>query len=597
MLVMVAGHLVFMLLLPDVYGDVSWADRFRAVSAGKRMDSSMAGYLTIFPGLLSIVSVWMLPRVTDRITRIYCAVIALLMAAAMTLDTLLYSYWGMKLDMTPFFYFASSPRLALASAPGWQIGVGIAGWLAAAAVIYLIFSAVIKLWPLSDPMRIRRRGLTAAVLAVLTALLLIPVRGGFTVSTTNLSSAYFSSDTRLNHAAVNPLFSLLYSATHSSGFADRMRFMDDAEAASLAAPAMAPDSYISTAADSLLSVDRPDIVLIILESFSSNLLPVQGGEAIAVKLDSIARSGLLMSEIYASSFRTDRAIPAILSGLPAPPTEPVMKHTAIAERLPGLPASLRDAGYRTAYYYGGDINFTNQLAYLRSAGIDTIVSDVDFPISQRVSKWGVADGPLLDRVLADEAARDDRSPRFTAIQTSSSHEPFDVAPFSRHDNPAANAFAYADSCVGAFVDSLAASPRWGRTLVVMVPDHYGCYPTGLDERSRHHIPLILTGGALATKGIIDTPGAQSDIAATLLSALGLDSGAFPFSRDILADPAPALSLFSEPDFAAAITADGTMSRLSLAADSAPTDSSSRLIEAYLQHLYSYLSSLSSAPAK
>ncbi len=597
-LVMVAGHLLFMACLPGIYGDIDLATRLDVVVAGLRMDCSIAGYLSILPALILIFSLWLIPRATDRLLKIYYIAASALTGALLTLDTILYSYWGIKLDTTPFFYFSSSPTLALASASVAEIAGGLGIWIAASAVIYLLFAGAMRLTPLSDPVRIHNRRSSLIVLVLLAAALFIPIRGGFTVATTNLSSAYFSTEARLNHAAVNPIFSLMYSATHASGFDKDMRFMDPAEAARIAAPLKAPAAYQSTAADSLLTVDRPDIVLVILESFSSHLLPVQGGENIAPRLDSIARSSLLMTEVYASSFRTDRAIPAILSGLPAAPDEPVMKHTAIAERLPGLPAALARAGYRSTYYYGGDINFTNQRAYLRSAGIDSIVSDTDFPISQRISKWGVNDGFLFDRVVADERARTDEpaSPRLTVVQTSSSHEPFDVGPFVRHSDPAANAFAYTDSCVGAFVDSLAASPRWERTLVILMPDHYGCYPSVPDERARHHIPLIMTGGALATRGTIATPAAQSDLAATLLAALGLPADEFPFSRDILATPAPRLAVFSEPDFAAGIEADGSMIRLPLTG-SVPTDSSSRPLQAYLQELYTYLSSLSSQTAK
>lgn len=596
MLVMMAAHVVFMACLPGIYGGYDAGQWLDAVRAGQSMDRSVASYLTVIPALLTIASVWLLPRVTDRAMTVYYAVAAIVTAAAMTADTLLYSYWGMKLDTTPLFYLLSSPGLAMASAPWWQVLLGLAAWGGASALLFLLFRAVIRLTPLSSPTRIRRPGLVAATFLLLTAALFIPIRGGLTVSTTNLSSAYFSSDPRLNHAAVNPLFSFLYSATHNSGFDHTMRFMDPAEAERLAAPALAPERYESTGSDTLLTVERPDIVLVILESFSSSLLPVQGGENIAPRLDSIARSGLIFTQAYASGFRTDRAIPALLSGLPAPPTSPVMKHTAIAERLPGLPAALRRAGYHTIYYYGGDINFTNQRAYLRSAGIDSIVSDTDFPLALRASKWGVADGPLLARLLADEGARDDSAPHFTVVQTSSSHEPFDVGAFSRHDNRAANAFAYADSCVGAFVDSLALSPRWGRTLVVLVADHYGCYPTGLDERSRHHIPLVMTGGALGRRGTVDSPVGQNDLAATLLGALGLPAGDFPFSRDMLATPAPATVLFSEPDFAAALAPDGTMSRLPLTSGNTLPDTAPRPLGAYLQQLYTYLSSLNNPPS-
>ncbi|MDE6545895.1 MAG: hypothetical protein K2L63_07330, partial [Paramuribaculum sp.] len=57
---------------------------------------------------------------------------------------------------------------------------------------------------------------------------------------------------------------------------------------------------------------------------------------------------------------------------------------------------------------------------------------------------------------------------------------------------------------------------------------------------------------------------------------------------------PALSIFSEPDFAVGVGADGTMTRLDLTGDTAaPADSASRRLAATLQTLYIYLSNLAS----
>ena len=71
--------------------------------------------------------------------------------------------------------------------------------------------------------------------------------------------------------------------------------------------------------------------MIIAESFSAHLMPSLGGEPIAVRLDSIAQSGMLFTNFYASSFRTDRGIPAILSGFPAQPNTSLMKYVEKAE--------------------------------------------------------------------------------------------------------------------------------------------------------------------------------------------------------------------------------------------------------------------------
>ena len=61
------------------------------------------------------------------------------------------------------------------------------------------------------------------------------------------------------------------------------------------------------------------------------------------------------------------------------------------------------------------------LAYLRAGGFSTVVSDKDFPMSMRASKWGAPDHAVFERALND-ARTAGAAPRFSVVQTSSSHE-------------------------------------------------------------------------------------------------------------------------------------------------------------------------------
>lgn len=352
----------------------------------------------------------------------------LIAVSAIGADAVLYSFWNFKLDTTPIFYFLSSPSAALASVSPWFVAGAVAVVLAVAAVIDYVLTLLWHRPELSSPTTGKAKARDFGLMLLLTAALFIPIRGGFTVATMNPSAAYFSKEARLNHIAVNPLFSLLYSATHSSDFSDSFAYFTPGEAEAILGRHSAGDTCAT--ATPLLKTARPDIYIIILESFSAHLLPSLGGEPVALRLDSIARQGVLFSNFYASSFRTDRAIPAIVSGFPAQPTTSVMKFVDKTEHLPSLARVLADsAGYRTEYYYGGDINFVNQRAFLLSGGYDKVLCDKDFPLSQRLSKWGAHDDVLLRRTWADIAADSSRGPAFRVIQTSSSHEPFEV-PYS-----------------------------------------------------------------------------------------------------------------------------------------------------------------------
>lgn len=574
-LIFVLQKPLFMWYYQSLYTDVSFLDRLNAIWHGLPLDLSLAGYLTAIPGFLFIASVWTLSKTLHRIWCGYYLFISILLALIFSVDLGLYEYWGFRLDATPLFYFFSSPKDAVASVSAWAV-IGAFLFMAVyAAILYGIFYAVLLRKKSLLSMKLPFRRLTdSGVLLLATGLLFIPIRGGFTVSTMNVGKVYFSSNQRLNHAAINPAFSLMESLAKQKDFGAQYRFMEAAKAdrifKSLVDPAVLADrkaDSLQLAVDSihnLFTTRRPDVYFVVLESFSSKLMTSLGGEPdIAVHLDSLSQEGILFTNFYANSFRTDRGLVAILSGYPAQPTTSIMKYPRKTQSLPAIAGSLKKAGYDTKYYYGGDADFTNMRSYLISSGFDKIVSDQNFPVTERLSKWGVHDHLLFQRVLKDlkdEAvqyhASEKRQPNFRVLQTSSSHEPFEV-PYHRLANERLNAFAYTDSCVGDFVKQFRKLPQWKNTVIVFVPDHLGAYPEHINNLTveRYQIPLLMAGGAVRKPVHIDVYGSQHDIAATLLAQLALPHGEFTFSKDMLNPESPHFAFFSVPDAFGFVTPD------------------------------------------
>ncbi|MBD5202691.1 MAG: LTA synthase family protein [Bacteroidales bacterium] len=594
--VMLIQKPLFLLFYP---GSAGMGDLADIVAHGFSMDLATAAYLMIIPGMILIASQWLKSRTTSRCLSVYNGIASALIALITVVDLVLYGYWGFRLDMTPVFYFTTSPAAAMASASTWQLILGPVAVAAVAVAIYqlLRFTAgLIKVEPGGSWKR------TAAAV-IMTALLFIPIRGGFTVSTMNLSRAYYSQNQHFNHAAINPAFSLLYSATHQGKWSKQYSYMSTEEAA---AAISRLDSITATpSSDSIpacmLTTARPDVVMIILESFSSHLMPSLGGEPIAVKLDSIASTGWVWDNFYANSFRTDRALTAIMSGFPGVPSASLMKNVEKIEHTPSWPRQMKRNGWTSAYFYGGDTNFTNMHAYLVSQGFESIVCDRSFDAADRKSKWGAHDDKVFTRAITDILSRHDDNPHLDIIQTSSSHEPFEV-PYSNPrftGSDRLNAFAYTDSCAAEFVNALRRSPRWDSTLVVIIPDHYGVYPQDIENPvMRHTIPMIFTGGALAdAPRRISRIGSQADIAATLLGALGISHEEFPFSRDMLAAGAPQYAFFSEPSIAGLVTPSGSYvyncDADAVILDSCGTDSAevAQATRAILQNLYQYMQNL------
>lgn len=598
---------LFMLYHLSLFKEARWQDWFLVPYHGLPLDFSLAGYLTIIPGLLLICTIWSRKRLWRRLAKTYFAVIAIVLSAVFVIDLGLYRYWGFRLDTTPLFYFCSSPGDALASAGAWELIGGIVAFMVLAALLYALFHLLLRDDVLEKKLLPLNRPFFTLLFVLLWAALFIPIRGGFTVSTMNVGKVYFSENMRLNHAATNPLFSLLVSLLQQENFKRQYRFMKDDEAGKLVAQmydqGVVHQSY-QPPRQWILTTARPNVLFVVMESFSSKLMASLGGERnVAVNLDRLSAEGLLFRHFYATSFRTDRGLVSILSGFPSLPTNSLMKMPKVSQGLPSIAACLRKVGYTAEYYYGGDADFTNMRSYLKGTGFGKIVCDEDFPVSDRLSKWGVPDHLLFEKVLSILQHGKHQKPWFKVVQTSSSHEPFDV-PYHRLNDKTLNAFAYTDSCVGHFVDELKKLPLWKNTLVVLVPDHLGCYPQDIDNLSveRYQIPLIFLGGALKGPGTVGVCGSQTDIAATLLGQMGIAHHEFTYSKDMFNPSSPHFAFFTFPDAFGLVDEDNqvvfnNVSKTVVLDRGKRSGKNLKRGKAYLQKIYDTIDRLATEPVK
>ena len=537
---------------------------------GLPLDLSMAGYLSVIPGLLSIAVVWLKRELVKPIMNIYFIIASLFITCSFLLNASLYPYWKYPLDSTPLFYFFTSPADAIASVSIWQVILSIV--ILIVLTIGVWFTLRMRGEKRQQYSRYsygyggfgsgkrnrfddfdRHRGRTSIILLLLTGLLFLPIRGGITVSTMNTGQAYYSQNAYLNHSAVNPLFSLLESITHQEDFASQYRFMKDKEADKIFATmtSTSDENTYPLLNEATFKKGTPDILIVIMESFASDIMPSMGSyKDVAVCLDSIAQQSILFTRFYANSFRTDRGMVSILSGYPAQPTTSIMRYPRKTSQLPSIARNLaKYKNYKTTYYYGGDADFCNMRSYLVSQGYQHIISDANFPIEDKLSKWGVPDHILAAKMMEDiKAQQNEKRPMLRILQTSSSHEPFEV-PYHRLKDKRLNAFAYTDSVMGAIVREYRKLPRWKNTLIVFVPDHVGGYKENLNDhdRSRYQIPLILAGGAISRPMKVGIIGSQHDIAATLLGQLGVEHREFTFSKNMMSDATPKFAFFAVND--------------------------------------------------
>lgn len=574
---------IFMLAYSDRFEAYSFAQCLLALIYAVPQSLMVASWVMLPAFVVGFVYVWIRGDWHRRFMIGYLTFVMVPLLVLCCLDWVLYGYWGFRLDVTPFIYVLDDPLEAAKESPWWAfpLTLGVVG------LVTWGFNALMRLvYPprrsgsitrMNTGAAQQREGLCNLLLCVLTAIV-----GSGCFGLMGIGSSYHSDQSRLNHAATSPIYSFFYSVGQQrTPMSGQYRFMTDDErlAALTELDALAQRMADATLADSLTGpmlaqrldtlqtlVDpKANVLVLLLESFSGSACSYLNPEADPTVMPSVSRAmseGIAFTQCYANSFRTERGLISVLSAFPGQPTYSVITDRRRLASLPSLTRPFAEAGYSLEFITGGDGSFCNLPEYLATSGFTATTDRKQFPSEAYDCQWGLHDGQmypyLLDRLQQewieanDSASTSDDAtrPYLKVFLSLSSHEPFDV-PMQRCADPYLNSVAYADSCLGAFLDELRADTLlWNHLLVIGLPDHgYANYPDGIDQHSpeRYHIPMFWTGGAVRGHIDVDTYCQQTDLAATLLRRLGLTADGLAYSHDVFDARSPHFAFYAWPD--------------------------------------------------
>lgn len=526
LLLFALGKMVFLMYNADV-SPFGCADAWQVWWHGLTMDISTAGYVTALPLLLALVSVWWRNLPLRWVLWPYLTVVAVLLAVIIGGDTVLYEFWKFKLNAAIFGYMQNpegatssvSPLFIITRVGGILLLAVLAGWL------------LLRRTPVHFP-AVRRRLVHTVLLVLCGGALFVGIRGGVQQGVMNVGVAYYSPSLFLNHAAVNPAFSLLSSLSKTKDFGGQFNWQDDKSLAR-SFEGLYPGET-EDIQDTLLRVKRPNVLVVLMESFGSKFVHELGGlPDVAPGMSRLIPQSIFWTRFYSNSFRTDRGTVSAFSGWVSYPTVSLMRLPEKLNHLPSLARSLQREGYHTGYLYGGDITIMNKKGYLVATGYRQLTSAADFPKRETSeSKWGANDSVTARRTYEMIAGGQMSEPWHMTFQTLSSHEPFEV-PYHRLSDKKLNAFAFTDHCVTTLIDSLRNTPQWDNLLVILIPDHGFLYDLTYESPEFFHAPMLWLGGAIREPRRMEVLMNQSDLAATLLSQMGISHTDFPWSRNVL----------------------------------------------------------------
>jgi phosphoglycerol transferase MdoB-like AlkP superfamily enzyme len=532
-------RLIFVGVYFDRLQEVPLQEHFYLFLYGIRLDLSIAGYLLLLPILLLLLSLVFSSKhkLFEKIINVYTMLSLALVILLGLIDIGIYKEWGSKINSRAIEFLVLSPGEAMASSSSSPIFLLSISFILQLFVFIYLYKKYVG-FAIARNFIYLSRIFSILILSIISVLMM---RGGLQLAPINQSAAYFSKHSFVNHASLNTEWNLMHSVIENHFSNDNpYQFLDEQEAKIIV------DSLYKSSKDSGLNVltnRTPNIVFIILESYTSDVVEHFGGDVgVAPNLSRIAKQGISFMNIYASGDRTDKGIIAILSAFPSQAVRTIIQQPDKFEKLPFISKTLENKGYSNSFFYGGESEFANFKSYLISAGFSKIVDKNNFESSQMNSKWGAHDGFLFDKVLADLDA--EKEPFFSVVLSLSSHEPFEVPvpnKFTGDDLPSKfrKAAHYTDQCLASFLESAKKEKWYSNTLFVIVADHGHRLPreynTAYDIR-KFRIPLLMFGEVIDKKyqGLsIEKIGSQTDIAATLLQQLNIQQKNYKWSKDLL----------------------------------------------------------------
>ncbi len=506
------------------------------------LDIATACFIMPIPAIVMFVCLCVNKNINYRWMRWYFYIIIAAYVLTVMGEIGIYGEWGTKLSAKALAYL-EHPSEVVNTASTQQTVLLVSLW----SCFTLLFCWWYVRW--IEPTQTERSSehrdewfMYPSVFILSFGLMFLGMRGGFSEIPISTSSGYFSNYKIVNIMTVNPAYNLAENLTNAAKVKDNAHFtymdFDTAKAITEETHKVECDSTVM-----ILKNDRPNIVIILLESWSADLIESLGGDpSITPNFHAMEKDGLLFTNFYASANRSQQAIASIFGGLPGLPVTTITNHQEKYYAIPSIIPPLDSLGYYSSFYFGGELNYGNILSYLRYNEFDRIIEGKDVK-NQRFhkGKLGIQDADMLPWASTDINSQPE--PFFTTIFTLSTHSPYDYPKiFEELEWPQlekvfVNSAKYTDIALKLFMDRAKQQPWYDNTLFLFMADHshpsYKNYP--LESFEYHKIPLLIYGKPLndSLRGTTyDKICGNTDIPATLLAQLGVKHNEFFWSKDV-----------------------------------------------------------------
>ncbi len=364
----------------------------------------------------------------------------------------------------------------------------------------------------------------------LLGLTFVGIRGGLQHKSINVQTAFSQGKNELGHLVLNTPYHFIRTLKNKP-LQKLKYFSADDEAKNII---LNRRDFRATT-----SFEKPNIVLIILESFSLEYME----QGFTPYLSELAHKGIFFKKHLANGRRSIEALPSLLCGLPTLMDEPISKSIFQGNKFECMPKALKSLGYTNYFFHGGAKGTMGFESFTLANGFDRYFSREDYPDSKDFDgNWGIYDGPFL-KYFADELNKIPQ-PFLGGVFTLSSHQPYAIPENLKNKFPKGTleiheSIGYTDSSLKDFFEKVETQPWFKNTIFIITADHTQKLTTAKFQNmvGQYRVPLVIYSPLLEKKEmdkvtqhsdipktILDLVGDKTEMPATSVSVLSRDSG-------------------------------------------------------------------------
>ncbi len=304
------------------------------------------------------------------------------------------------------------------------------------------------------------------------------------------SDAFTLNDDFEANLSLNPVQSFFSTLSFRHSKPDLQKVKDNyalmAASLGVAQPDKAALNFSRTSMAANKAATRPNVVLVICESFSAYKSSMWGNPLNTTPFfNALCSKGIFFDRCFTPAYGTARGVWATITGIPD------VQHPQTASRNPGAVDQhtiINDfAGYEKFYFLGGDPTWANIQGLLANNIRNLhLYSQPDFK-AKKIDVWGISDKNLFLEANGILAAQD--KPFFAIVQTADNHRPYTIPAedkalfesktlppdslrkYGFSSNEEYNGFRYTDFCYQQFMQAAQREKYFSNTIFVFVGDH------------------------------------------------------------------------------------------------------------------------------